>query len=38
MPLTLGMAFSSQIVDEVPRGAWDRLVRGICTEQEILWI
>lgn len=38
MPLTLGLAFSSQIVDEVPRGAWDRLVRGICTEQEILWI
>ena len=37
-PLTLGLAFSSQMVDEVPRGTWDRCVRGICTELETIWI
>lgn len=36
--LTLGLCFSAQVVDEVPRGAWDKSVRGICTEQEILWL
>ena len=37
-PLTLGLAFSSQMVDEGPRGTWDRCVRGICTELETIWI
>lgn len=36
--LTLGLCFSAQVVDEAPRGAWDKSVRGICTEQEILWL
>lgn len=36
--LTLGLAFSAQVVDEVPHGPWDKNVRGICTEREILWV
>ena len=35
--LTLGLCFCAQVVDEVPRGARDKSVRGICTEQEIVW-
>ena len=30
--LTLGLGFSVQVVDEVPRGVWDKRVQGICTE------
>ena len=35
---TLGLAVSVQLVEQVPRGTWDRCVRGVCTEQEILWV
>ena len=34
----LGLAYSFQIVDNLPREDWDVPVHAVCTEQGILWI
>ena len=36
--LRLGLAYSFQIVDRLPREDWDQPVHAVCTEQGILWI
>ncbi len=34
----LGFCFGFQIVEELPRAAWDQPVDGLCTEGELFWI
>lgn len=34
---SLGFCFSFQVVDDVPRAAWDHPVDGLCTEGELFW-
>lgn len=33
-----GLAFSWQVVDELPWEAWDRPVHGLCTEEGCTWL
>ena len=35
--LRLGFAYSFQLIDHLPRDAWDVPVHAVCTEQGILW-
>ena len=35
---TVALAFADQLVDDVPCGAWDTGVQGICTEEELIWV
>lgn len=34
----LGFCFGFQIVEKLPRAAWDQPVDGLCTEGELFWI
>ena len=34
----LGLAFSFQVLDALPREAWDRPVHALCTEKGLTWI
>lgn len=36
--LTVGLAFTWQLVEAVPAGSWDRPVRALCTEEGFLWL
>lgn len=36
--LRLGLAYSFQIVDDLPREDWDVPVHAVCTEKGLLWI
>ncbi len=36
--LRIGLAFALQVVDELPREAWDMPVHALCTERGILWM
>ena len=35
--LRIGLAYSFQIVEKLPKDPWDLPVDGVCTEQGILW-
>lgn len=36
--LRIGLAFAVQIVDQLPRDAWDQPLHGLCSEEGMLWI
>ena len=34
----VGLAYSFQLVDSLPREAWDMPVHAVCTEKGLVWI